>query len=172
MSIEQLQNGAGTRGISISGGRFALPQGLLSTVSALLAGLCLLMLPMAMPGGADLQAADSTSLVRLHDSPHIYFVDRFGIRHRVASPDVLKAYFGYANAKEITFAQLLALPRGEEVNAYNSPEVFDAQPDPYARYVAPPQPVVVVERVVVRDEGRRHRPHHRSRRSHHRWRGW
>lgn len=98
-------------------------------VAALLAVLGLLFV-----SAASLEANPYVqSLVRESGSPHIYFVDRFGLRHHVVHPDVQKAFFGKLKARKIPGFELQSMLEGGPVDFANPPQQYDRMQDPGVR---------------------------------------
>lgn len=72
------------------------------------------------------------SLVRQSGEPHIYFVDRFGLRHHVINPEVQKTFFGKMKVKKLSGFELQSMPEGRPVDFMNPPQQFDQMRDPSA----------------------------------------
>jgi hypothetical protein len=76
-------------------------------------------------------------LIRTEGSPHIYWVDRFGIRHHVATPDVQRQFFGQTGTKNVTqisWGEYQSMPVGGPVTFDLPPDFYNSQRDEYARY--------------------------------------
>lgn len=73
------------------------------------------------------------SLVREAGEPHIYFVDRFGLRHHVVHPEVQKVFFGKMHVNRVSGLELRSMREGGPVDFANPPQQYDQMRDPGVR---------------------------------------